>query len=58
MKYLCVNPQGDLEIWEMGFWHWRVWVSDDRSVEAENIKESIDADIRYWGRKVLEEWEE
>jgi hypothetical protein len=56
MKYLCVNPHGDLEIWEEDFRpYWFVQISE---VDFRSIDAGLVADPEHVGREVLEVWEE
>jgi len=65
MKYLCIAPDGSLEIWE-GFENyneygaldpvWNFVLGRDAGVFTLNAK--IMGPPGFWGRQIIEEWEE
>lgn len=60
MKYICVSPQAELEIWSAGFdfeiGHpvWKIEINDQGSYLFCSWCLSPD----FWGREILEEWRE
>jgi len=65
MKYLCLAPDGSLEIWE-GFENYDtdgvldlIWKHVFyRDGELVTLDAKIPGPPEFWGREILEEWEE
>jgi len=70
MKYLCVAPDGSLEIWQdyksflHAGWHsdesicWMFYFYEPQSYSKMATVSKLPYDPEFWGREVLEEWNE
>jgi hypothetical protein len=56
MKYLCVNPHGDLEIWYTSHFG-NYWICDNGFGSLILDSDGIGGP-QQTGREILEEWEE
>lgn len=58
MKYLCVSPTGDLEIWTAGInnheFIWQIMFNEYGSYHYCTWP----SEISFWGREILEQFEE
>jgi len=56
MKYLCISPHGELEIWEQSFEFnfWRpLFMANNEMVTLSGF---IEGAPEFWGREIIEEW--
>lgn len=58
MKYLCVDPIGNFEIWDE-HWSGDLWqLVFEKDGEMFTINAFVPGPIEFWGREILEEWTE